>query len=293
MDPVFLAALAEFWWVAPAAAGAGALGWFGVRAQRAENARRLEYDAARNDLRAARGEVARARASVKVARAEFAQVQAERTAGRATPADVAAARRELQRAEQEARAAGAGVRSRRAQVSAARASLQAQQPSDPATLPLGRLMAAHDAVIARWLDYETDAAKVLAFPAMSDARQPATAAFLTASSAAQQLRPASPQTRISTTQFSEYRDAVRALERAFNAAEEHAWQQARAGGSVPPGARPHPSAASPAIDWADMAQTAIAKGADALARAAEAARQMMDARKHDDRDHPTPPDSGR
>src|SRR5690606_19199498 len=45
---------------------------------------------------------------------------------------------------------------------------------------LERLMHAHDEVTARWLDYELDVAKLIAFPAMSDGRQPLTAAFLRA-----------------------------------------------------------------------------------------------------------------
>ena len=38
----------------------------------------------------------------------------------------------------------------------------------------------HDAVTSRWLEYELDVAKIIAFPAMSDGRQPLTAAFLRA-----------------------------------------------------------------------------------------------------------------
>lgn len=37
---------------------------------------------------------------------------------------------------------------------------------------LTRLFAEHDQITARWLDYELDVAKLIAFPAMSDGRQP-------------------------------------------------------------------------------------------------------------------------
>lgn len=293
VDPVFLAALAEFWWIAPTAVGAGAVGWIGVRHQRAENARRLEYEAARSDLRAARAEVTKARVAVKVARAELARSQAERAAGRASGTDVAAARRELQRAEREYRAVGAGVRSHRAQVSAARAALPTTTTSDPATLPVGRLMASHDGVIARWLDYETDPAKLIAFPAMSDAREPLTAAFLTASATAQDLRPATARARMTTTDFAAYRDAVRQLEQAFTAAEDRAWQLARSSGSIPPDARPHPTPQAPTLQWTEFAQNAISKGADALARAAEVARQAAASYQRGDAGSPAPPASAR
>src|SRR5690606_21684588 len=56
---------------------------------------------------------------------------------------------------------------------------------------LERLFAEHDEITARWLDYELDVAKLIAFPAMSDGRQPLTAAFLRAKKTADQLRPAS------------------------------------------------------------------------------------------------------
>ncbi len=62
---------------------------------------------------------------------------------------------------------------------------------------LERLFAAHDAVTARWLEYELDVAKLIAFPAMSDGRQPLTAAFLRAKKVADGLRPASAEGRSS------------------------------------------------------------------------------------------------
>lgn len=87
---------------------------------------------------------------------------------------------------------------------------------------LAKLFATHDAVTARWLDYELDVAKLIAFPAMSDGRQPLTAAFLRAQRIADGLRPASPKARVTPDQLSEYRNAVVDYEVAFDVAERDA-----------------------------------------------------------------------
>jgi hypothetical protein len=87
---------------------------------------------------------------------------------------------------------------------------------------LERLFSAHDAVTARWLEYELDVAKLIAFPAMSDGRQPLTAAFLRAKRIADGLRPPSPKARLSKDQLAEYRNAVADYEVAFDVAERDA-----------------------------------------------------------------------
>ncbi|GAA1856970.1 hypothetical protein ACFQZV_02900 [Microbacterium koreense] len=87
---------------------------------------------------------------------------------------------------------------------------------------LAKLFATHDAVTARWLDYELDVAKLIAYPAMSDGRQPLTAAFLRAQRVADGLRPASPKARLTPEQLSEYRNAVVDYEVAFDVAERDA-----------------------------------------------------------------------
>lgn len=87
---------------------------------------------------------------------------------------------------------------------------------------LERLFATHDAVVARWLDYELDVAKIIAFPAMSDGRQPLTAAFLRAKRIADGLRPASSKARLTKEQLAEYRSAVADFEVAFDVAERDA-----------------------------------------------------------------------
>ncbi len=92
----------------------------------------------------------------------------------------------------------------------------------PTGTQLERLFAAHDAVTARWLEYELDVAKIIAFPAMSDGRQPLTAAFLRAKRIADGLRPASPKARLSKDQLAEYRNAVADYEVAFDVAERDA-----------------------------------------------------------------------
>ena len=192
------AAIAEFWWIGPTMIGAGTLGWIGLRRGRSTKARRLAYDASRDALRQARQDAAAARVGVRVARAELSQVQAEATAGRASHAEVAAARRALDAAQRNTRAASAGVRARRANLSADRVALSAQsgRGADPAHLPLARLMATDDAITARWMQYETDAARQLAFPALGDARVPTTAAFLAELKTTRALRPAAPDVRI-------------------------------------------------------------------------------------------------
>lgn len=94
----------------------------------------------------------------------------------------------------------------------------------PAPVPdqLEKLFAAHDAVTARWLEYELDVAKLIDYPAMSDGRQPLTAAFLRAKKVADRLRPASAKTAVSPDQLTEYRTAVTDYEVAFDLAERDA-----------------------------------------------------------------------
>ncbi|MFT4135334.1 hypothetical protein [Microbacterium sp.] len=262
MDPLW-AALAEWWWIGPAAIGTGTLGVIGLRRLGGgRRARRLGYDAARHALRSSHTEAVAARNAVRIARAELTRAQAERAASRATPADVAAARRRLQTAQHDAKAATASTRVWRTRVTAERQSLP--RGGDPSALPLARMLAIHDAVTARWLEYETDPAKLIAFPTMSDARVPTVAAYLTAYREAQRLRPASATERISPARFAQYRESVSRLETAFVAAEQEAWRQARATGSVAPD--PADRSGAP---WTTVAQTIVSRSAAAIARATE------------------------
>lgn len=252
-----------------------------LRSERVRNFRRLEVDAAKHELREAQASVARTRGATRVARAEVARLEAERNAGRVAPSEVAAARHQLQVAQREQKAAAAAVRTHRAQLSAARAMLP-HASSDPAKLPLARLMAEHDAVTAQWMQYETDPAKLIAFPAMSDVRVPATAHFLIARDEARQLRPETAKTRIGLSQYTAYRDAVRRLERSFTVAEREAWRLAGAG---VPGQQDAYAAGPPA--WADVAQNVLSRSAQALSRASEVASAAFE-RARETRSTPSP-----
>lgn len=259
-----------------------------LRRERMRNFRRLEVDAARRELRDSQASAVRAKGNLRISRAELARLEAERTAGRASGAEVTAARAHAQTAQREAKAAVAAVRARRAQLSAARAMLP-HAAADPTKHPLARLMAEHDAITAQWIQYETDPAKLIAVPAMSDARVPTTAAFLAEQSRAQAARPESATTRIGLTQYTEYRDAVHGLRRSFAVAEAEAWRLAGAESAAytdaaasSPG--PHPET------WTAAAQNVIARSADALTRATEAASAAFE-RARDLRQPPASPSS--
>jgi len=264
------AALAEFWWVAPAAAGAGAVGFVGVRRGRTTRARRLGLTAAQHELQQARSDAVSARAAARVAQAELTRAEAERAVGRAHPDDVRTARRALETAQRAKAAAIATSRVARARVGAERAAVPARG-TDPKHLPLARLMAAHDAIAARWMEYETDAARRLAFPALSDVRVPATAEFLRLEGIAREHRPASATATLTPEQFSTYRAAVDDTGRAFAAAEQEAWRLA--------GHRPDdaPADHSTAARWTIVATEAIARSVDGISRAAEGAASALDA----------------
>jgi hypothetical protein len=261
VDPLW-ASIAEFWWIAPAAAGAGALGVIGVRRPRRPQWR-IAYDAARAELRTAQSRAAAATSAVRIARAQLSRVHAERATLRATDADVAAARHALQHAQHEVKAAGAAVRVHRARVAAERKALASG--SDPAHAPVARLHAAYDAVTARWMSYETDPAKLISFPALTDPRVPATSAFIAARSHAQETRPADGA-RLTPDEYVAYRDAVENLERTFTAAEAEAWRQARAVGGAPP----EPD------HWSITAQSAVLRSSEMLARSGEALARMAE-----------------
>ncbi len=87
---------------------------------------------------------------------------------------------------------------------------------------VARLFTEHDEITGRWLDYELDVAKLIAFPAMSDGRQPLTAAFLRAKRTADALRPTSADAKVSEQQVTEYLQAVGDYAVAFEIAEKDA-----------------------------------------------------------------------
>ncbi|WP_278103274.1 hypothetical protein AB0870_00410 [Microbacterium proteolyticum] len=302
MEPL-LALMADWWWIAPAAAGAGTVGWIGVRSTRRRAlpagasttdratrvwanrpmsksaARRLELDATLLDLQTARHAVTRGRAEVKIADAEVMRAQAERAASRASSDVVGAARARLAAAQRELRAASAEIRARRAAVRAAKAMLPAIRAGS-APLPVARLFAEHDAILQRWMAYETDPALAIDFPTMSDSRSPLTAEFLRAQERAQWLRPSSTAARLEPADFLAYRDAVRALHHAFERAE----RAARHGRGDRPEAEPAEAWGWMTSEWAEQAQRALTWSVENMGRAASRSwteRQAKRARKND------------
>ena len=122
----------------------------------------------------------------------------------------------------------------KAEIAGAKTAARASEPkpiTKPAPLPnqLEKLFATHDEVTARWLDYELDVAKLIAFPAMSDGRQDLTAAFLRAKKIADRLRPDSVDAKVTPDQVTEYRAAVTDYEVAFDLAEREARRTKDAG----------------------------------------------------------------
>lgn len=250
---------AEWWWIAPSAVAVGTVGVIGVKRQSSRTSgRRLAFDAARHDLKTAQQIAAERRTALKIARADLTRVLAERAAQRATAEQVAGARRMLRERERDAKAASADVRARHVRANAARAAI----PAASAPRPLDRLHAEHDAVVARWMRYETDPALQIGYPAMTDVKRPATAAYLRASGHATEMRRAASG-KITAAEFGAYRDAVADLERSFEAAEHAAKVQA---GESP---------SNPA--WQDAAQDMLSRSAEAIDRAAGAAASALSA----------------
>jgi len=257
MDPLLL--VAEWWWIAPSAVAVGTVGVIGVnRRNSTTSGRRLAVDAARHDLRAAQQVAAERRTALKIARADLTRVAAERAAQRASAEQVAAARRMLRERERDAKAASADVRARQVRLNAARAAI----PPASGPRPLDRLQAEHDAVIARWMRYETDPALQIGYPAMTDVKRAETAAYLRAADHAKEMRRAATG-RVTPAEFAAYRDAVAELERAFEAAEHAAKVQAGEATTIPA--------------WQDAAQDVLSRSAEAIDRAAGAAASALSA----------------
>jgi hypothetical protein len=97
--------------------------------------------------------------------------------------------------------------------------LQAEQVAEA---EVAMLMATHEAVNKRWLDYELDVGKLIDFPLMTDVREPLTVAFLRAKREADGLRPATARELKAASRLEAYRAAVNAYEVAFDVAEREA-----------------------------------------------------------------------
>lgn len=233
MEP-FLLILEGWWWVAPAAAGAGTAAYAGLT-MKSRRARRLELDAARHEEATAYRALIAARAHVSEAQAEVLAAHAESrapgfgssfldgvlsAAGLAGTPETNDAKRRLLDAKRREKSAAFALRATRTRVKAISATYHAASAADP--LPIEKLFAAHDAVIARWMRYETDPMTALTYPQLSDPGNPAMLAFLSVQRSAVSLRPASAREKIPPQRFVDYRNAVRDLEAAFDEAERRA-----------------------------------------------------------------------
>ncbi|MFW0782984.1 hypothetical protein AAFP35_00560 [Gordonia sp. CPCC 206044] len=87
---------------------------------------------------------------------------------------------------------------------------------------IGKVLARHDDVNARWFDYELDIATLIEYPMMTDLREPLTLAFHRAKVHADDLRPTEPDELLDPAVFAEYRDAVGEYATSFDAAEREA-----------------------------------------------------------------------
>lgn len=282
MDPFWLA-VAELWWVAPAAVGAGATALVGLRFRRSARHRRLGVESAQLELRTAKADALTARHLTRTARAEVARLQAERAGSFA----IGRARTQLREAERHARAASASVRSSRSRVRSARAALAG--PVTPENEPLPQLYAQHNAVMAQWMRYETDPALRIAYPAMSDVSHPAVIAYLSALDTARDARPDASQKRVTPAEFSAYRRAVAALDAAF-AELEHT--VVGPSGDTNSRSRPMPRLTGISAAWQDTAHDMVNRAADGVDRVtglASAALEAWTRRKSDTESSERPP----
>lgn len=279
MDP-FFALAAEFWWIGPTVIAGGAASFAGIRYGRRQRARALEYAGAKHELTVARVRLLTARAQAKNAQAAMLVAKSARQSGRGSIGEIEAARHAVGEAQRELRSAQTGVRGRRVQVKAAR-DLMRRMPRGDEHLPLARLVAEHDAVLSSWMAYETDPAKAIAFPTMSDARVPATAALLTAMDTARWLRPRPGKPTLTPEEFARYRRAVTELEAAFHTAEAAAWRAAGASGRPPGGASDRSFGDGAGVPpqlrgaWDDLVENARAAAVTAATAAAESAREAI------------------
>ena len=92
-----------------------------------------------------------------------------------------------------------------------------------------RILAEHDEVDRRWLDFELDVAKLIDYPLMTDMREPLTQTFHRAKRVADGLRPHEPAELRAAGALERYREAVRDYEVAFVAAVREAKRRAQTG----------------------------------------------------------------
>lgn len=115
-----------------------------------------------------------------------------------------------------------------AKIAIAEASGRGRATEDSQRRELVKLLAAHDRIDARWLDYEVDVARLLDFPLMTDMRNPLTVAFHKSKQRADLLRPERPDDLLSDRGAQlEYREAVHDYVSAFEVAETEAIRRRR------------------------------------------------------------------
>lgn len=99
---------------------------------------------------------------------------------------------------------------------------QARESERASAADVEALVATHDAINKRWLDYELDVGKLIEFPLMTDVREPLTVAFLRAKREADGMRPDSAADVASPTRLEAYRKAVNSFAVALDVAEREA-----------------------------------------------------------------------
>ena len=115
-------------------------------------------------------------------------------------------------------------------VAVAEAARRARGDEAGARREMARIVAQHDSINARWLDYEMDVAKLLDFPMMTDMREPLTVTFHKARSRADLVRPvdvARADAEIDRDAALDYRDAVLEYAASFDVAEAEAVRRRR------------------------------------------------------------------
>lgn len=115
-----------------------------------------------------------------------------------------------------------------AKIAAAEATGRTRGNAEVYRRELRRTMLQHNQTDERWLRYETDVAKLLDFPMMTDMRDPLTAAFHKARQRAELLRPDSMEDVLGDRDAQvDYREAVTDYVSAFDVAEAEAIRRRR------------------------------------------------------------------
>lgn len=115
-----------------------------------------------------------------------------------------------------------------AKIAIAEASGRSRDSEQSHRRELTKLIAEHDRTDERWFGYETDIAKLLDFPMMTDMRNPLTIAFHKAKRHADLLRPERPDEMVKDRNAQlDYRDAVHEYVAAFEVAEAEAIRRRR------------------------------------------------------------------